>query len=132
AGGLVSLDPNVRPGLVTVRDRSAPDLPGLGRLRPQADREPDVRRHPRAHLPARATCLSGPHTGRVERGVRLVRVFAGTADDRRDCQVVRATHTQRAQPHWYAGSDGEPFGSALRRDRIWASPDRWSIDKIIG
>src|SRR5215218_6771859 len=43
-------------------DRARPDLPGCGRLRPRADREPDARRsHPRAHLPTHPACrgLSG-------------------------------------------------------------------------
>ena len=40
-------------------DRSGSDLPGCGRLRPRADREPDARpQHPRAHLPAHPACLS--------------------------------------------------------------------------
>jgi hypothetical protein len=40
-------------------DRGGPDLPGCGRLRPRADREPDTRRqHPRAHLPTHPACLS--------------------------------------------------------------------------
>ena len=42
-------------------DRSGPDLPGCGRLRP---REPDARRqHPRAHLPAHPACLGNWMSG---------------------------------------------------------------------
>ena len=38
--------------VITGRTGLRPDLPGCGRLRPGADREPDARRsHPRAHLP---------------------------------------------------------------------------------
>ena len=39
-------------------DRNAPGLRGRGRLRPRADREPEIRRpHPGAHLPADASRL---------------------------------------------------------------------------
>ena len=39
--------------VITGQTGSDADLPGCGRLRPRADREPDARRqHPRAHLPA--------------------------------------------------------------------------------
>ena len=39
--------------VITGQTGTGPDLPGCGRLRPRADREPDARRpHPRAHLPA--------------------------------------------------------------------------------
>jgi hypothetical protein len=47
-------------------DRAGPGLPGCGRLRPRADREPDARRpHPRAHLPAHPACLS-PSNARAQ------------------------------------------------------------------
>ena len=39
--------------VITGQTGDGPDLPGCGRLRPRADREPDARRpHPGAHLPA--------------------------------------------------------------------------------
>ena len=45
--------------VITGQTGAGPDLPGCGRLRPGADREPDARRpHPRAHLPAHPACLS--------------------------------------------------------------------------
>src|SRR6266545_61734 len=56
-----------RPGDALPRDhrsdRTGPDLPGCGRLRPRVVREPDARRpHPRAHLPTHPACLSHPCT----------------------------------------------------------------------
>ena len=47
--------------VITGQTGAGPDLPGCGRLRPRADREPDARRqHPGAHLPAHPACLSPP------------------------------------------------------------------------
>jgi hypothetical protein len=49
-------------------DRGGTDLPGCGRLRPGAGREPDARRpHPRAHLPTHTplTCTNSKSIPRL-------------------------------------------------------------------
>ena len=44
--------------VITGQTGQEPGLPGRGRLRPRADREPDAgRQHPRTHLPAHLACL---------------------------------------------------------------------------
>ena len=54
--------------VITGQTGDGPALPGCGRLRPRADREPDARRqHPRAHLPAHPARLRPSMVARSSR-----------------------------------------------------------------
>lgn len=64
-------------------DRRCQNLPGRGRLRPRADRQPNAgRQHPRARLPAHPACLT-PHPRRLGR-LRWTTVEPLNAEDRVD------------------------------------------------